>query len=205
MSDNVFGIDLGTSNSALAYLDALGTPKIKENGDGDATTPSVVWFESESNTVVGKLAREEKLFSPTSVIDLVKREMGRETDWEFHGRRYTPESISALILRSLVSLVDTPMVRVTETGIETTAGHEEFDLIVWATGFRPDYSWLHLPVLDRKGEIRHEGGVVPSAPGLYRIGTNFLRRRKSSFIFGLQDDAVDLVEHLVANLATSGV
>lgn len=106
MKDNVFGIDLGTSNSALAYLDALGTPKIKDNGDGDATTPSVVWFESESNTVVGKLAREEKLFSPTNVIDLVKREMGRETDWEFHGRRYTPESISALILRSLVSLVE---------------------------------------------------------------------------------------------------
>jgi len=82
---------------------------------------------------------------------------------------------------------------------------EGYDTVVWATGFRPDYSWLHLPVLDRKGEIRHEGGVVPSAPGLYRIGTNFLRRRKSSFIFGLQDDAVDLVEHLVANLATSGV
>lgn len=106
MKDNVFGIDLGTSNSALAYLDALGTPQIKENGDGDATTPSVVWFESESNTVVGKLAREEKLFSPSKVIDLVKRDMGREKDWEFHGRQYTPESISALILRSLVSLVE---------------------------------------------------------------------------------------------------
>lgn len=106
MKDNVFGIDLGTSNSALAYLDALGTPKIKENGDGDMTTPSVVWFESASNTVVGKLAREEKLFSPTKVIDLVKRDMGREKDWEFHGRQYTPESISALILRSLVSLVE---------------------------------------------------------------------------------------------------
>ena len=106
MKDNVFGIDLGTSNSALAYLDALGTPQIKENGDGDATTPSVVWFESESNTVVGKLAREEKLFSPSKVIDLVKRDMGREKDWELHGRQYTPESISALILRSLVSLVE---------------------------------------------------------------------------------------------------
>lgn len=103
---SIFGIDLGTSNSALAYLDALGTPKIKENGDGDQTTPSVVWFESESNTVVGKLAREEKLFSPTEVVDLVKREMGNEREWTFHGRKYTPESISALILRSLASLVE---------------------------------------------------------------------------------------------------
>ena len=57
---------------------------------------------------------------------------------------------------------------------------------VWATGFRADYSWLELPVLDRKGEIRHDGGVVRDAPGLYRIGLNFLRRRKSSFIHGAE-------------------
>lgn len=106
MTDHVFGIDLGTSNSALAYLDALGTPQIKESDDGQLTTPSVVWFESETNTVVGKLAREEKLFSPKSVIDLVKRDMGTEKDWIFHGREYTPEAISALILRSLVSMVE---------------------------------------------------------------------------------------------------
>ena len=71
---------------------------------------------------------------------------------------------------------------------------------MWATGFRADYSWLHLPVLDRKGEIRHDGGVVVDAPGLYRIGLNFLRRRKSSFIHGAEDDAVDIVEHLTAYL-----
>ena len=55
-------------------------------------------------------------------------------------------------------------------------------------------------MLDRKGEIRHDGGVVVDAPGLYRIGLNFLRRRKSSFIHGAEDDAVDLVEHLTAYL-----
>lgn len=76
---------------------------------------------------------------------------------------------------------------------------EGYDTVLWATGFRADYTWLHVPVLDRKGEIRHDGGVVGGAPGLYRIGTNFLRRRKSSFIFGLEDDATDLVEHLVEN------
>ena len=72
--------------------------------------------------------------------------------------------------------------------------------MLWATGFRADYSWLDVPVLDRKGEIRHDGGVVRDAPGLYRIGLNFLRRRKSSFIHGAEDDASDLVDHL-AHLA----
>ena len=58
-------------------------------------------------------------------------------------------------------------------------------------------------MLDRKGEIRHDGGVVRDAPGLYRIGLNFLRRRKSSFIHGASDDATDLVDHLAGYLETA--
>jgi putative flavoprotein involved in K+ transport len=71
--------------------------------------------------------------------------------------------------------------------------------IVWATGFRPDYSWLDVPVVDHKGQLRHEGGVV-DAPGLYVMGLPFLRRRKSSFIHGAEDDARDLSRHLAAYL-----
>jgi putative flavoprotein involved in K+ transport len=73
-----------------------------------------------------------------------------------------------------------------------------FSSVIWATGFRPDYSWLHARVLDRKGRLRHDAGVVTEAPGLYRIGLNMLRRRKSSFIHGAEDDARDLTDHLVA-------
>ena len=72
--------------------------------------------------------------------------------------------------------------------------------IVWATGFRPDYSWLEVPVLDPKGNIRHDGGVVTEAPGLYVMGLPFLRRRKSSLIDGAGDDARDLSAHLAAYL-----
>jgi putative flavoprotein involved in K+ transport len=79
---------------------------------------------------------------------------------------------------------------------------EGFDTVLWATGFRADYSWLNVPVLDRKGEIRHDGGVVTDAPGLYRIGLNFLRRRKSTFIHGAEDDAREIVEHLAGHLAS---
>jgi len=68
--------------------------------------------------------------------------------------------------------------------------------IVWATGFLPDYRWLGVPALDRKGRLRHEGGVVCDAPGMYVIGLPVLRRRKSSFICGAEDDARELVAHL---------
>jgi putative flavoprotein involved in K+ transport len=71
--------------------------------------------------------------------------------------------------------------------------------IIWATGFRPDYSWLDVPVLDRKGRIRHDGGVVDS-PGLYLMGMQFLRRRKSALIDGAADDARELSAHLAAYL-----
>ena len=67
--------------------------------------------------------------------------------------------------------------------------------VIWATGFRPDYSWLDVPVLDRKGRLRHDGGVVDS-PGMYVLGLPFLRRRKSSLIDGAGADAADLSEHL---------
>ncbi|MFL6580863.1 MAG: NAD(P)-binding domain-containing protein [Burkholderiales bacterium] len=71
--------------------------------------------------------------------------------------------------------------------------------IVWATGFKPDYSWLEIPVLDHKGHIRHDGGVVES-PGVYLMGMPFLRRRKSSLIDGVGDDARDLSAHLALYL-----
>ena len=71
--------------------------------------------------------------------------------------------------------------------------------VIWACGFRPDYSWLEVPVLDRKGRIRHEGGVA-GAPGLYVLGLPFLRRRKSSLIDGAGPDANDLADHLVRSL-----
>lgn len=68
--------------------------------------------------------------------------------------------------------------------------------VIWATGFRPDYSWLNVPVLDRKGYLNHDGGIV-SSPGLYALGLPLMRRRKSSFIFGIEDDAREITNHLI--------
>jgi putative flavoprotein involved in K+ transport len=79
----------------------------------------------------------------------------------------------------------------------------EIRSIIWATGFQPDYSWLDVPVVDPKGRLRHDGGVV-DAPGLYAMGLPVLRRRNSTFICGAEDDARDIIDHLAGYLATTG-
>ncbi len=71
--------------------------------------------------------------------------------------------------------------------------------ILWATGFRPDFSWLDVPVFDRRGRLRHHGGVV-DAPGLYVLGLPILRRRQSHQISGVGHDAAELSSHLRAHL-----
>jgi putative flavoprotein involved in K+ transport len=76
----------------------------------------------------------------------------------------------------------------------------EIRSVVWATGFRPDYRWLDVPVTDAKGQLRHDGGVV-DGPGLYALGLPVLRRRKSSFMCGIEDDARAVTDHLAGYLA----
>jgi putative flavoprotein involved in K+ transport len=71
--------------------------------------------------------------------------------------------------------------------------------IIWATGYRPDYSWLDVPVFDHKGQVRHDGGIA-EAPGMYLLGLPFLRRRNSSLIDGVGNDARELSEHLATYL-----
>jgi putative flavoprotein involved in K+ transport len=75
----------------------------------------------------------------------------------------------------------------------------EIAAIMWATGFRPDYGWLDVPVVDEKGHLRHQGGVVDS-PGMYALGLPVLRRRKSTFIHGIEDDAREVIDHLTRYL-----
>ena len=82
-------------------------------------------------------------------------------------------------------------------GIDLRGG--EFRTVLWATGYRPDNSWLQVPVLDRKGRIRHDGGIVDS-PGMYLLGMPFLRRRRSSLIDGAAGDASALADHLARSL-----
>jgi putative flavoprotein involved in K+ transport len=85
-------------------------------------------------------------------------------------------------------------------GMDLASG--EIKAIIWATGYRPDYSWLEVPVLDHRGKLQHDGGIV-SSPGMYLMGTQFMRRRKSALIDGAGDDARDLSAHLMSYLDSS--
>jgi putative flavoprotein involved in K+ transport len=87
--------------------------------------------------------------------------------------------------------------------LQLDLGSGEIRSIVWATGFRPDYRWLDVPAIDAKGQLRHEGGVVDS-PGLYALGLPVLRRRKSTFMCGIEDDARAVIDHLARHLAVRG-
>jgi putative flavoprotein involved in K+ transport len=83
----------------------------------------------------------------------------------------------------------------------TTRDLSSLDAVVWATGFRPRYPWLPSDLLDRKGAIVHDGGVM-RRPGMYVLGMPFTRRRSSSFLDGVGPDAIELAEHLAQHLDT---
>ncbi len=99
----VFGIDLGTTYSAIAYIDETGRPTVCRNDNNTETTPSVVQFESPTNVVVGESAKQSAFIDADSVVSLIKRQMGEDREYEFHGEVHTPESISALILRRVAT------------------------------------------------------------------------------------------------------
>jgi molecular chaperone DnaK (HSP70) len=120
MAENqIYGIDLGTTYSCIAYVDEHGKPVVVPNADNDLTTPSVVYFESPGNIVVGETAKEVAETYPNQVVSTVKRVMG-DTLWEFEydGHTYTPQEISSHILRKVV--VDA----------EANTGHKIKDVVI---------------------------------------------------------------------------
>ncbi|MEV4156872.1 Hsp70 family protein [Nocardia salmonicida] len=107
MKQYLFGIDLGTTFSAIAYIDAFAQPVVINNADGLPTTPSAVFFEPESgNVVVGQEAKNIAKVSADRVVTLIKAFMGETHPLGFDGRQHTPESISALVLRALAQYAE---------------------------------------------------------------------------------------------------
>ena len=89
--------------------------------------------------------------------------------------------------------------------LEVDLGCGEIATIIWATGYRPDYHWLDLPVLDRRGRIVHHGGVVAGLPGLYVLGTSLLRTRRSNYIDGSGADSASIADTWSAQLRSRSV
>jgi molecular chaperone DnaK len=99
---SIFGIDLGTTYSCIAHIDETGHPAVVKNALGEDSTPSVVFFETKDNVVVGTEAKRSAKTHPDLVVSLIKRRMGEDdVELEFHGEKHTPITISALILKEI--------------------------------------------------------------------------------------------------------
>ena len=120
----VYGIDLGTTYSAIAFINDDGKPEIIPNSDNERITPSVVFFEEPSeegkvgNVVVGKIAKESAKTDPNRVISFVKQEMGTGWTKELDGITLTPEKVSSYILTRLAG------------DAKTTAAHDVKDVVI---------------------------------------------------------------------------
>ena len=99
----VVGIDLGTTNSVVASVDDDGAVVVLPNANGGEITPSVVYFEPDGTAVVGEEAVQATAVDPENGVQLIKRAMGTEFPLLIRGQQHTPESVSALILRQLVT------------------------------------------------------------------------------------------------------
>ncbi len=96
----IIGIDLGTTNSCVAVMEG-GEPTVIANAEGDRTTPSVVGFNKDGERLVGKIAKRQAIANPEDTIISIKREMGTNMKVKAHGKEYSPQEISAMILTKL--------------------------------------------------------------------------------------------------------
>jgi molecular chaperone DnaK len=102
-SRKAVGIDLGTTFSAIAHIDAYGKPQIIPNAESERITPSVILFDG-ANAVVGTHAKQNAVAEPEKIVDFVKREMGKskaQFHREFNDHIYTAEELSAIIIKKL--------------------------------------------------------------------------------------------------------
>lgn len=96
----IIGIDLGTTNSAVAVMEG-GEAVIIPNTEGNRTTPSVVAFTKDGERLVGETAKRQAILNPQNTISSIKREMGSDFKVDIDGKKYTPEEISAMILQKI--------------------------------------------------------------------------------------------------------
>ncbi len=100
----IFGIDLGTSNSCISYLDKNNMATVIKNLEGNLTTPSVVyWDEDDNKFIIGEIAKNALATDPDNVITYIKRDMGSTTSHFIGKKEFSPEEISSEILKSLIS------------------------------------------------------------------------------------------------------
>src|ERR1035437_2211782 len=99
--DALVGIDLGTTNSAIAWMTPDGIPEVLPNAEGQRITPSVVQVRTDGSTLVGDLAKREIALEKENTAQFFKRDMGTASTYEYSGRAWTPTDLSAEVLKKL--------------------------------------------------------------------------------------------------------
>jgi putative flavoprotein involved in K+ transport len=166
---------VGTPNRSTLDLAVAQRSGVRLVGRSRLATDTVVHFDD--NLVEDVAAADVKMIRLLARIDDYIERCGRsgEVPGEPHPR----------------------LTEVSEGPSSLDLAREGIRTVLWATGFRRSYPWLHLPVLDDRGEIQHDRGVTPHA-GLYVVGLRFLRRRNSSFLDGQRNDAEEIAEHILS-------
>lgn len=189
----------GLFDEGLESVDDLNRvralPSMQLIGSPERATLDLNRLQSEGVTIVGRLAgfRDQIAYFSGSLpnvcrlADLKMNRLLRALDDWIEASGLTRD-LPMEPFPNATRLPDAPRLQINlkGSGIKT---------LIWATGFRADYSWLDLPVFDRRGRLRHTGGIVDAA-GVYAMGLPFMRKRKSSFIDGAGDDARALSSHL---------
>jgi len=176
----IYGIDLGTTYSCIARVDDYGQAVVINNSEGQSTTPSVVFFETADNFVVGSAAKDSAVVHESHVVETVKRVMGDE-HWqvEAFGQAYRPEEISAFILRKLVA------------DASTEIGGDVTDVVITCPAY---FSNIQRKATKNAGEIAglnvHYVITEPSAAAI-AYGMD-LEEDKNIFVFDLGGGTFDV-------------
>src|SRR5438105_13316367 len=193
------GIDLGTTFSAVAHIDAYGKPQIIPNAETERITPSVIFFDG-NNVIVGSVAKNSAVAEPEKIVDFIKREMGKPKEQfhrEFGGKIYSAEELSALIIKKLKvdaeKYLDQP---VTDVVITVPAYFNDAERTSTITAGQ----LAGLNVL----QIINEPTAAALAYGLDKLDENH-----SVFVFDLGGGTFDvtimrIVDHKIEMLATNG-
>jgi molecular chaperone DnaK len=98
---NIIGIDLGTTYCVVSYVDQHGHPETLLNTEGQPLTASALWIDEDDNLIVGQLALDNAIAFPEAVITMAKRSMGQDVKLKARGKEFTPQEVSAVILKKL--------------------------------------------------------------------------------------------------------
>ena len=195
----VVGIDLGTTFSAIAHIDAYGKPQIIPNTETERITPSVIFFD-DSHVIVGTVAKNNAVVEPEKIVDFVKREMGKPKDQfhrEFSDKIYSAEELSALIIKKLKAdaekYLDQP---ITDAVITVPAYFNDAERTATITAGQ----LAGLNVL----QIINEPTAAALAYGLDKLDED-----QTVFVFDLGGGTFDvtimrIVDHKIEMLATNG-